>query len=78
MVNSPLVHIIEVPAGMQRAEIRPEVAFLVPVFWIFTEGEDANVRCAHEVDANGLEAVIWKGMLIRWNIQWHVATKSGD
>lgn len=58
MVDSPLVNGIEVPARVQRAEVRPEVILLVPVLRILAECEDANIRRAHEVDTDGLDAVV--------------------
>lgn len=65
VVDGPLVDGVKVPARMQRAEVGPEVALLIPVLGILAEGEDANVRRAHEIDTDGLDAVIWKEP---WNI----------
>lgn len=49
---------IKVPACVQRAEVRPEVTILVAVLWVLSEGEYANVTGAHQVDPDGLEAVV--------------------
>lgn len=62
MVNSPFVDGIEVAARVQRTEVGPEVALLVTVLGVLAEREDANVGRAHEVDADGLDAVVWQVM----------------
>lgn len=58
VVNGPLVDIVEVPAGVKCTKVGPEVTRLVAVLGVFTEGEDANVSRAHEVDADSLKAVV--------------------
>lgn len=58
VVNSPLVDGIKVSASMQRAEVWPVVTILEPIFRVLSKGEDANICCAHQVDPDGLEAVV--------------------
>lgn len=58
IVDGPLVDGIEIPAGVQCAEVWPEVTRLVAVLWIFAEREDANVTRAHKVDTDSLKTVV--------------------
>lgn len=51
---------VEVPAGVQCAEVWPEVAVFVAVLGVFAEGEDANVSRAHQIDSDGLDTVIYR------------------
>jgi len=58
MINSPLQHILKIPASMQRAEVRPEVVVGVPVLGICAECEDAYVALAHEVHPQRLDTMV--------------------
>ena len=51
---------VKVPACVQRAEVRPEVSLLVAVLWVLSESKYTNVARAHQVDPDGLEAVVWE------------------
>lgn len=64
VVDGPLVDGIKVSACVQGAEVGPEVTVLVAVLWVLSEGEDSNVGCAHEVDPDGFEAVVWKNRVL--------------
>lgn len=58
VVDGPLMNRIEVPARVQRAEVGPEIAFLIPIFRIFTERENTNITSAHQIDANSFKAMV--------------------
>lgn len=47
VVDGPLVDGVKVPACVQRAEVWPEVFFLVAILWVLPEGKDANITGAH-------------------------------
>lgn len=63
VVDGPFVDTVKVSACVERAEVGPEVALLVSVLWVLSEGEYADVSGAHQVDADGLEAVVLKSMV---------------
>lgn len=63
IVDGPLVDAVKVSACVQRAEVGPEVAVLIAVLWVLSEGEYADVSGAHQVDPDGLEAVVLKSVV---------------